>query len=173
MQTDRAAEQRNRRSLERMIADRKLQVDRVVDAIAEGTDSPGLRGKLVKLEGELAELSLRREDEAAIVNLAPDLPSFYRKQVEARTELVKAPELVPRAAAVLRDLVDRLVLRPTEAWGEFELELQGHLAGLIRFAAGKPAGRSALVLERGYCWRREGPPEYYKWTFLGVSGFLT
>jgi len=94
-----------------------MQIDRVVNAIAEGTDSPGLRAKLVKLEGELAELSFRREDEAAIVNLAPDLPAFYRKQVEALTELVKAPELLPRAVAILRDLLDRLVLRPTEARG--------------------------------------------------------
>jgi hypothetical protein len=102
----------------------------------------------VKLEGELVELSFRREDGAAIVNFAPDLPAFYRKQVEALTELVKAPELLPRAAAILRDLVDGPILRPTEVRGEFELELHGHLAGLIRFAAGKPASRSAVGLQR-------------------------
>jgi len=156
MRTDRAAQQRDKRSRDRMIAERKMQIDRVVNAIAEGTDSPGLRAKLVKLEGELAELSFRREDEAAIVNLAPDLPAFYRKQVEALTELVKAPELLPRAVAILRDLLDRLVLRPTEARGEFELELQGHLAGLLRFAGGKPAGRSAPVLERGLLLAERG-----------------
>jgi hypothetical protein len=57
---------------------------------------------------------------------------------------------LPRATAILRDLIDRLVPRPSAARGEFELELHGLLAGLIRFATGKPPARSSVVLERGF-----------------------
>jgi site-specific DNA recombinase len=156
MKDERAVEQRDRRSLDRKIADAASQIDRVVNAIAEGIDSPALRKKLVKLEGERAELAMRRADaEATVVTLTPDLPAFYRKQVEDLTEL-KAPDLLPRAVAILRDLIDRLVLHPAEARGEFRLEIHGHLAGLIRFATGRPAGRSALVLDRGLLLAERG-----------------
>jgi len=157
MKEDRSAQQRDRRSLDRKIADLDAQIGRVVNAVAEGIDSLALRRKLTELEGKRGELAILRADaDNSVVDLTPDLPDFYRRQVETLTEQVKAPELLPRAAAILRDLVDRLVLHPSEARGEFELELQGHLAGLIRFATGRPAARSALVLDRGVMLAERG-----------------
>jgi len=58
----------------------------------------------------------------------------------------------------MRDLVERPVLHPKEERGGLDLEIQGHLAGLFRFATGQPA-RSAVVLNRGVSLAERGGRE--------------
>jgi site-specific DNA recombinase len=157
MKEDRAAQSREKRLRDRKLSDLDAKIGRMVSAIADGIDTPALRKELIKLEGERAKLAmLKADDENSVIDLSPDLPDFYRRQVETLAEQVMAPDLLPRAAAILRDLIDRLVLHPGPGRGEFQLELRGHLAGLIRFATGRPAGRSALVPDRGVMLAERG-----------------
>lgn len=90
------------------------------------------------------ELRDRQGFDECLAHLGRDLTDVYRRQVEELVDQVKAPDLKPRAVSLLRDLVERLVLHPLEQRGCFDLEIQGHLAGLARFATGQPA-RSTIV----------------------------
>jgi hypothetical protein len=147
LKEERSRGQHGARAIERRLTEIDAKIARMVGAIADGTDSPALRIALTKAEAERAALVLAREEhQNPVASLAPDLGQFYRRQVETETlsEQVKAPDLRPRAVAILRDLIERLVLYPGEERGSFTLELHGHLAGLVRFASGQTP-RSDIV----------------------------
>ncbi len=136
-------ERRDGRSLARRIADIEGRIQRLVKAIAAGTDTPAMHKELLAAEAELAGAQQRRQDEDQVIDLTPNLPDLYRRQVAALAEELQAPELRPRAIALLRDLIDRLVLH-TGPGRRFSLEMHGHLAGIARFARGEEP-RSTLV----------------------------
>lgn len=101
-----------------------------------------LQGERQALEAELAELA-----DPTVITIHPDLPAQFRERVEDLQAALNAEATRLEAIAILRSLVDRIVIHPGERQRQFTLELQGALAAILRVAHGQTAG-DAEFMER-------------------------
>ena len=127
-----------RRSLDEI--SRKLEG--LLDAIADGLRTPGLKTKLEGLEAQKAAL----ESEIAASpspgpRLHPNLAELYREKVARLHEALKEPETRAQAIEILRGLIERVSLSPAD--GGFEIELVGEIARMIALPEG--SGRGELM----------------------------
>ncbi len=120
----------------KQLDDIRKKIDRIVGAIAEGTDTPSLRQALLSLEQEKAEL------EKAIVKYhrpafaealpIPDLAKLFRRKVERLEESLGAePAVTSQAAAILRTFIDGIVLHPRKKQGTMSIEVYGEPSALF------------------------------------------
>src|SRR5262249_18902877 len=72
------------------------------------------------------------------VSVHPAMGRYYRKQVGALREALNDPKARAEAVALLRTLVDRIVLTPEKIGGKKQLsiDLIGALAGILSLSAG-------------------------------------
>lgn len=142
---DRRRAERERRAL-------AFSIERLVDAIAGGTDTPAIRSRLAEsearkaaLDGELAALA------APAPALHPNLPELYRRQVDRFRALLAGGEAGRlEATRILREIIERINVHPGERRGETDLELTGRLAAILDLAAGgtgRERGRAGLLLK--------------------------
>jgi hypothetical protein len=116
------------------------QLERLVDAIAEGESVRALKDRMVKLEQRRdtleAEIAAGRE---APPLLHPNLAELYRERVARLHEALADEATRLEAAEIIRSLVDEIRVVP-EA-GRLRIDLKGDLAGILAAAANskKPA----------------------------------
>lgn len=120
---------RERGETERTIA-------RLVDAIADGTDTPAMRQRLVEAESRLAEIeatSVASSREARAVAIHPHAAGIYRERVAELEAALGGDDAASRsrAFAILRRMIDAIRIHPGEARGDVRIELQGQLAGIL------------------------------------------
>ncbi|MBO6899602.1 MAG: recombinase family protein [Shimia sp.] len=117
------------------------QIDRIVDAIAEGMFHESMKAKMDSLETRKAELEadLANADQEAPVLLHPNLSEVYRNKVSNLTEALNDPETKAEATTLIRSLLEEIRLIPNED-GPMEIELVGELAGLL--ALGQTQGQT-------------------------------
>ena len=147
-----------RTTVERQLLNISQRIDRIVNAIAEGTSSQALKAKLTDLEGEKEKLETeQREDTGTseIVELHPNLPELYRRRVtDLEDTLRRSP--VERAAAsqILRQLIESIVVYPGKQRGETQIEVTGSIAAILEMASRRqkeqPPNRSVgMMVPRG------------------------
>ena len=125
------------RSVERDRLDLQRQIDRLVDAIAEGTvdDIGAVGAKLRELEGRLAALQPVSQPGPVTIDLHPKAVEVYKRKVADLATALQAEDLLrDDAANALRGLVDRIVAYPSGKRGAFEIELHGQLAAALNLA---------------------------------------
>jgi hypothetical protein len=111
---------------------------------------PGLRVKLdefeqnkVTLEGKLAAVP------SPAPRLHPNLAELYRRKVADLQSALANPESRSEALAILRGLVERVVLHPIEKG--FEIELIGEIAAMVDLGAqNKTAGPKGSAVPDAY-----------------------
>ena len=113
---------------------------KIVDAIAEGMAARSLRDELATLEARRAEIErglAAAPDPKPLLH--PNLAEIYRRKVADLHLALNAQNTRAEAAAVLRSLVDEIVLTPEN--GTLQIDLKGALAGILAVAAdsNKPA----------------------------------
>jgi site-specific DNA recombinase len=121
----------------------RAQLDRLVDALAEGAPVSSVRGRMEALEARRTVL----EAEIAAAGSGPELPRLhgnlaevYRAKVSRLREALGA-EGGPEIVEAIRELIERVEVHlPAEGAREPRLELVGHLAAMLR-----AAGAGALV----------------------------
>ena len=126
------------------------QIDRLVDALADGEPAARLAGKLKELERRRLELERELETaKAPAPRLHPNIAEVYRRKVEELHEALKADDSGP-ARELVRGLVEAIVLTPEN--GRLKVEMRGELAAILRlsgFANAKtPAGGPELLAEQ-------------------------
>ena len=127
-----------RTTVERQLLNTSQRIDRIVNAIAEGTSSPALKAKLTDLEAEKDRLETEQMEytgTSEVVDLHPNLPELYRRRVtDLESTLRHSP--VERAAAsqILRQLIEGIVVYPGERRGETQIELTGSIAAILEMA---------------------------------------
>ncbi len=134
---------KRRQRLEAKLGDLDRRIDRIVLAVEEGGDAATLVARLRDLEarreGLQGQASLSSSNSSA-PELHPNLSELYRRKVsELREALNRDPETRSQAVAILRSLIDRIVLHPGEKRGELTIELHGQLASIVEFASEKRA----------------------------------
>jgi DNA invertase Pin-like site-specific DNA recombinase len=123
-----------RRSKERELSEVSRRLDGLIEAIADGLRTPGLKAKLEQLE----ELKARLEQELAAPHtpaprLHPNLAEVYRQKVANLHEALQVPETRDEALTILRGLVEQVVLHARD--DGFEIVLVGEIAQMIEFSA--------------------------------------
>ncbi len=142
------------------------QIDNIVDAIAEGTAGPALRGKLADLERQKAEADAELEaiieaESDSVVELHPQAAERYRDQLDALDKaLAGGDEARQNAANTLRALLARIEVHPGERRGETHLMVHGRIEELLSLTRTKPGEGNNTVARTAMMVAAEGfePP---------------
>ena len=148
-------EGRDRARLERKLGAAKRQMDRLVDAIADGGQTfLEVKGKMHAARAEIETLTeaLAGMEGAQVIALHPKIASDYRREVFALNKALSEnhtaearEEVIPR----LRALIDSIVLTPSASGQGVNIEVGGRLAKMIELATGQPFDdRSVIAMER-------------------------
>jgi site-specific DNA recombinase len=119
----------------------RLQIDRLVDAIAEGTPAAAVRDRLAALEVRRCAL----EPELAAPSppaprLHPNLAEVYRQKVAGLTQALQADDGA-KVRQLVRGLVEQITLIPDG--DHHRVEVRGELAAILRMAQGPGSAKSA------------------------------
>jgi site-specific DNA recombinase len=120
----------------RQLDDLGKKIARIIDAIAEGTDTPSLRRALLSLEHDEAELekAVARHHGPALVKPAPlpDLATLFRRKVAQLEESLSAePTVTTQAAAILRTFIEGIFLHPRDKREGMSIEVYGEPSALF------------------------------------------
>jgi site-specific DNA recombinase len=126
------------------------QIDRLVDALADGEPAHRLTEKLKELERRRLELERELETTAAPApRLHPNIAEAYRRKVEELHAALKADDAGP-ARELISNLVEAIVLVPED--GRLRIEVRGRLAAILRLSGHAnekaPAGSPELLAEQ-------------------------
>lgn len=106
------------------------RLDGLIDAIADGLRTAGLKDKLEELERR--KRTLETELTTALPPpplLHPNLAELYRRKIAELENAIEDPTLRDEALAILRDLVEAVELHPTK--DGFDIEFRGQIANMI------------------------------------------
>ena len=130
--------------------ERKL--DRLVQALMDGVPASRAKEKMAELEARKAALEAQLadgEDESVLIH--PKMADYYREQVMQLRQALSDEDHRAEAAALIRRLIDRIVLTPAlhEGRKTLSIDLHGQLAGILSMAtkAKKPLGESGFAAE--------------------------
>ncbi len=116
------------------------RLDNLIEAIADGLGTPGLKSKLEELERELKDAPVPAP------RLDPNLAEIYRRKVEALHEALAEPQTRDEALGILRGLVERIEVHPIEKG--FEIELIGEIGRMVELSL-DPNGAKKAALDEG------------------------
>ena len=128
-------------------------IDRLVQAIIDGTPARAVKERLDALEGPAEdELEAKASEQASpLPALHPAMAEVYRQKVSDLAAALNAPETRGDAAEILRGLIDTIELRPSAE--AYDIFLRGDLAGILTLAVGTakspPAGVTGFRKWRG------------------------
>jgi hypothetical protein len=115
------------------------RLDGLIDAIADGLRTPGLKQKLDDLELRKAELEREIAGEALPApRLHPNLAELYRRKVADLGVALEDPTLRDEALGILRGLVERVDLHPTA--DGFDIEFVGQIVKMLDLPASNDRG---------------------------------
>lgn len=122
---------RDQGRIDQELAKINRQIAQIIDAIADGTRHPSMRGKMSDLESRKAALEEEQErvSEDTLVLLHPGLADAYRHKVAGLTEALDDPSTQAEAATLILSLLTVIRLVPVD--GRIALELVGELTGLL------------------------------------------
>jgi site-specific DNA recombinase len=123
------------------------ELDTLLKLILKGGAADKINTKMVQLASRKAELERALVDaEKPPPLLHPEMAGFYREQVSALHEALRADTEATRlkAGEVLRSLAMEIVLTPGD--GELKIDVRGDLAGVLAVAlkAKTPATRAEV-----------------------------
>ena len=123
-------------------------IDRMIDAICGGVPAAQVKDRMIALEERKSELKrlIERTHEQPVL-LHPNMSQHYRTHVADLIAALNDEARRNEATALIRTLVDRIVLRPEhgECRTRLAIDLEGDLAGILTLASkGRtPSGQSA------------------------------
>lgn len=138
-----------RRAAERDLAAVIRKISGVIAAIEAGGDPRALADRINQLEAErrTIEARLPSRDPDEVLALHPRTAERYKQRVaEIRGALLKGDEAARGAVELVRELIDRIVVTPTDGGEPMQLELIGNVAVLLEE---QPANPGALATGRG------------------------
>jgi site-specific DNA recombinase len=139
----RAGAHNHRLAQEQELAMIRRDLDRLVQAILDGTPGRVLSDKITKLETRRDQLEAAlAEREAPPPVLHPAMAEVYHRKVADLAEALNRDDTRAEAAEILRGLVERIELQPSDAG--YDILLRGDLAGILALSAQskKPAALS-------------------------------
>ncbi len=124
----------------------------MVDAICNGAPAEQVRDRMWEIDARQKELEAflaNAKEEPVLIH--PEMGRYYREQVTALSEALGDEAYRTEAVAIIRSLVDKIVLTPTEIDGKktVVIDLHGELAGILSLAsnAEKPLDENDFSVE--------------------------
>ena len=148
------AARREKNDVQGELADIEASMMRLVTALEKGTlPEDMIVPKLQALEVRRAGLKERRrlaEERTNVVELHPRAVEVYREAIATLHQHLQDGTLTPQATAAFRNLVERVVVKPTPKRAPYQFRLYGHLEALLGIDL-FPAMRtvSAIAAEAG------------------------
>lgn len=155
-----AARAADKAPLERRAAELARSIERLVDAICDGSASPAMRQRLDTQEAERADILARLanlpQDDQTLVALHPKAGDVYAKQIERLQETLAAISEDPTDAthdrnliAAVRGLVDQITIEPLgdAPRGPVKITLHGDLSRFLSPASGSQTDPSLWVTD--------------------------
>jgi hypothetical protein len=106
------------------------RLDRLAATIEDGLRTPGLKQRLEGLEHRQSALQAELAHEPPPApRLHPNLAELYRRKVAELAQALEEPASRDEAIGLLRGLVERVELHPTD--DGFDIEVTGAIAGMI------------------------------------------
>jgi DNA invertase Pin-like site-specific DNA recombinase len=126
------------------------QLNSLIDAIADGLRTAGLKARLEDLESRKERLEQELGDAPPPVpRLHPNLAEVYRSKVENLHEALAEPKAHDEALNLLRGLVERIDMNPVE--GGFEIALTGDIARMMALSMSEGKTKKAAFDEKTAC----------------------
>lgn len=117
--------------------DQKIQS--VIKAIEDGLYSQELKERMLqleaekeKLQGQLQQLS---QDNERVFEFLPNLGMVYERNIDDLRQSLRYEETRSSAIELLRSLIDKVVLKPSETKG-VDIEIEGRLAAILHYLQG-------------------------------------
>jgi site-specific DNA recombinase len=122
-------------AVQRALAEADRKIAGILKAIEDGAYHPSLKERLTLLEQDKASAAARlaAAQSKPVLRLHPNLPALYRKKVQRLAVALREPDIALQAGEIIRSLIDRIVLTPSD--GGLEVELFGDLAAILAYAA--------------------------------------
>jgi site-specific DNA recombinase len=120
-------------------------LDRLIQAIVDGTPARSLHEKIAALEArreELEKASVEREAPPPVLH--PAMAEVYRRKVADLAQALNDDSTRAEAADILRGLIDAIELRP--GFDCYEILLRGDLAGILQLSTN---GKKPAAISRG------------------------
>ncbi|WP_396595782.1 recombinase family protein [Brevundimonas sp. R86498] len=131
-----------RAPMERELAEIARKLDRAQTLCIDGAmEIEELKRRSLPLKARRAELGalLAEVDEPAVLSLHPGVAEAYRRMAEQLREALDDVDGEDARDAV-RALIERVEFIPVEGLGQFDLEIHGNLARLLRISGAAEAG---------------------------------
>jgi len=123
----------NRKQLEEV----QRQLDRLIDAIADGLRGPGLQARFDQLEDRKSALEQQLNGvQPSPPRFNPRLAEIYRNKVATLHTALADPQEQDQALEILRGLIDKVVVSPSKNDRSFEIELVGEIANMVALLPG-------------------------------------
>ena len=127
----------------------EAKIERIMVAIEDGADVGRFRDRLLELERNRLTLQQSLSDVAGsdrVIQIRPNLSEIYRRKVgELREALNSDADTRIQAIAILRTLIDKIVLHPGAKRGEMAVEMHGQLASIVNLARAGPPGPEVMI----------------------------
>jgi hypothetical protein len=118
----------------RELTETTTRLDGLIDAIADGLRTPGLKQKLDDLEQRKAILEREIAGEALPApRLHPNLAELYRRKVAELAVALEDPTLRDEALGILRGLVERVDIHPIA--DGFDIDFVGEIVRMVALPA--------------------------------------
>ncbi len=140
---DRQAQEVQIGAKRKALGDVRVKLDGLVEAIAGGLRGPSLQAKLDELERRRAALETEvAAAPAPLLRLHPNLAEIYRQKVEALHEALADPHSGAEALEILRSLIERVVVHPSDSG--FEIEVVGEIAHMVALGSTTNTKKAAI-----------------------------
>ena len=137
-----ASSRQDRQQIEKRLSAIERQITNIIDSIADGVATPGMKSRLIEIEAEKERLTVdlqRLGKLSNVVELHPASIDVYRRKVqELQDALAEDEPKRQEAANVIRSLVDYIEVSPGEGRGNYEVTLFGALSEILNLPFRKP-----------------------------------
>lgn len=147
----------DRQQIGKRLANLERQIANIIDAIADGVATTGMKSRLIEMEAEKERLAADLaaiSDASDVVELHPASIEVYRRRIAELQEALHSGEDDRREAVnAIRSLVASIEVVPREGRGKFDLTVNGALAELLnlpRRKPGEPPNTAMVVAEDRY-----------------------
>ena len=119
------------RALRRQLTKVENKIAAMLKAIEDGMYNPSMKKRMTALERRKVELeaAIEAAPEAPNIHLHPNISEIYAQKVARLEEALEEPETKIEAMAIIRSMIDRIVLTPVE--DGLRAELHGELAEIL------------------------------------------
>ncbi len=115
----------------------------IISAIENGLYQPSMKARMEDLERQKAELTAKLvEAPDDTPDILPRTAQVYAQRIARLTEALNRPEDRTEAMEVLRDLIEKIVLRPGPKRGEIEATLHGELRTVLEWVERQAIGKA-------------------------------